>query len=570
MKKWKQWTGIFLGLSLAVSCVPVIHSQAGYDAAHTWAAAAGVSGMGIMSATTGTADPDGNPTNVSGTADPPDADSGNSLSTIRISVGNGQATPQYQAGQKVDKLTVTVKNSGVSSAQNVVITPVINAAEEWPFEIDSMNYEQELKEIQAGKSTEAIWSDLKVREDVETKSYKLVFRISYDDGKKEYECEKSVYVKTAGTKGNEPEDPGYPPYPPIIINPPSVEQPGDQPSDGQPEEPDQGDMGEGGVYNGDISAVGGGGGSDERKGVPRVIVTGFNTEPGAVNAGSNFRLVVHVKNTSTATAVSNMLFDFQAASAGTEAAAAAAPAVWPSPGASSIYLDQIPAGETRDVAIDLNARADLVQKPYSINMSMLYEDSNASQYEGSSSLAIPIYQAARFEFSEIELSPASIEVGQEANLMCSLYNTGRVKLYNVKVKFMGDGISAKEVFVGNLDSGATGTIDGMLTGESEIMPGTKCKMVVTYEDESGNPSSREEEFEIQVTAPMEMDMGDMEMMGEMPEEAKGFPVIPVVIAAAVILVIVLAVVLTRRRKKKRALAEEEDLVDEVDRFTEDE
>ena len=569
MKKWKQWTGIFLGLSLAVSCVPVIHSQAGYDAAHTWAAAAGVSGMGIMSATTGTADPDGNPTNVSGTADPPDADSGNSLSTIRISVGNGQATPQYQAGQKVDKLTVTVKNSGVSSAQNVVITPVINAAEEWPFEIDSMNYEQELKEIQAGKSTEAIWSDLKVREDVETKSYKLVFRISYDDGKKEYECEKSVYVKTAGTKGNEPEDPGYPPYPPIIINPPSVEQPGDQPSDGQPEEPDQGDMGEGGVYNGDISAVGGGGGSDERKGVPRVIVTGFNTEPGAVNAGSNFRLIVHVKNTSTTTAVSNMLFDFQAPSAGTEAAAEA-PAFLPSSGASSIYLDQIPAGETRDVAIDLNARADLVQKPYSINMSMLYEDSNASQYEGSSSLAIPIYQAARFEFSEIELSPASIEVGQEANLMCSLYNTGRVKLYNVKVKFMGDGISAKEVFVGNLDSGATGTIDGMLTGESEIMPGTKCKMVVTYEDESGNPSSREEEFEIQVTAPMEMDMGDMEMMGEMPEEAKGFPVIPVVIAAAVILVNVLAVVLTRRRKKKRAQAEEEDLANEVDRFTEDE
>ena len=60
------------------------------------------------------------------------------------------------------------------------------------------------------------------------------------------------------------------------------------------------------------------------------------------------------------------------------------------------------------------------------------------------------------------------------------------------------------------------------------------------------------------------------VMGEMPEEAKGFPVIPVVIAAAVILVIVLAVVLTRRRKKKRAQAEEEDLADEVDRFTEDE
>lgn len=569
MKKWTQWTGIFLSLSLAVSCVPAIHSQAGYGTAHARAAAA-FPGTGIMAAT---AVPDGaessqDPTDASDGADAADSDSGNGLSTIRISVGNGQATPQYQAGQKVEKLTVTVKNSSTSPAQNVVISPVIDDAKEWPFEIDSMNYDKEFQKIDANGSVEAVWENLRVREDVETKSYKLVFEILYDGIKEP--CRKYVYVKTAGTKGDEPQEPGYPPYPPIIINPPSAEQPGDQPSDGQPEDPGiQGGMEEGGVYNGDISAVGGGGGSDEKKGVPRVIVTGFNTEPGAVNAGSNFRLIVHVKNTSTTTAVSNMLFDFQAPSAGTEAAAEA-PAFLPSSGASSIYLNQIPAGETRDVAIDLNARADLVQKPYSINMSMLYEDSNASQYEGSSSLAIPIYQAARFEFSEIELSPASIEVGQEANLMCSLYNTGRVKLYNVKVKFMGDGISAKEVFVGNLDSGATGTIDGMLTGESEIMPGTKCKMVVTYEDESGNPSSREEEFEIQVTAPMEMDMGDMEMMGEMPEEAKGFPVIPVVIAAAVILVIVLAVVLTRRRKKKRAQAEEEDLADEVDRFTEDE
>ena len=65
-------------------------------------------------------------------------------------------------------------------------------------------------------------------------------------------------------------------------------------------------------------------------------------------------------------------------------------------------------------------------------------------------------------------------------------------------------------------------------------------------------------------------MGGMEMMGEIPEEPKGFPVIFAVIAAAVVLVVILAVVLIRRKRKKRALAEEEDLADEVDRFTEDE
>ena len=91
----------------------------------------------------------------------------------------------------------------------------------------------------------------------------------------------------------------------------------------------------------------------------------------------------------------------------------------------------------------MNARADLLQKPYSIAMTMKYEDGNAVQYEGASSLAIPVQQAARFEFSDIEIAPGSIEVGEEANLTCSLYNTGRVKLYNVKASFVGTGIKEK-------------------------------------------------------------------------------------------------------------------------------
>ena len=104
-----------------------------------------------------------------------------------------------------------------------------------------------------------------------------------------------------------------------------------------------------------------------------------------------------------------------------------------------------------------------------------------------------------------------------------------------------------------------------------MAPGTKCKMILTYEDESGNQSSMERDFEMEVTPSMEsdMDMG-MEMMGEIPMEEKGFPVIPVAVGGVIVLVVVVSVVLLRRRKKKRALAEEEDLADEVDRFTEDE
>ena len=39
--------------------------------------------------------------------------------------------------------------------------------------------------------------------------------------------------------------------------------------------------------------------------------------------------------------------------------------------------------------------------------------------------------------------------------MCSLYNLGRIKLYNVKATFEGKNIKKSEVVIGNVESGAT-------------------------------------------------------------------------------------------------------------------
>ena len=184
-----------------------------------------------------------------------------------------------------------------------------------------------------------------------------------------------------------------------------------------------------------------------------------------------------------------MLFDMQAPSSGSEGAAEA-PAFLPASGSSSVYLDGIPAGGTSDISIELNARADLVKKPYSISMSMKYEDSSAAQYEAQSSLAIPVIQDARFEFSKIEIAPETVAVGEEANISCSLYNLGRVKMYNVKARFEGKMIESDEQFIGNLDSGATGMIDAIVTAKEETMDNTECKLILTYEDDAGNVRCR--------------------------------------------------------------------------------
>ena len=494
------------------------------------------------------------------------------LARIQLSVGDGQETPVFRAGEKA-KLRISVKNTGNTAAQNVRIAPVIKSEADWPFELDQLNYDQDLGSVEAGGKADAVWGGgdvpLTVKDSVTGKAYKLTFRITYDDGEKAYEAEKYVFVKTEAKPGSAEEKPSG--------GTPS----GDVPESGKPsgESPASGGQTAGGggygsaaepeagsVYNSEPAVVGGGGSASTS--VPRVIVTGFSTEPGEVRAGSNFKLVVHLKNTSSRTGVSNMLFDFQAPSSGSEAAAEA-PAFLPASGSSSIYLDSIPAGGTKDISIELNARADLVQKPYSISMSMKYEDSGAAQYEAQSSLAIPIRQEARFEFSKMQIAPDTVSVGEEANISCSLYNLGRVKMYNVKARFEGKMIDTQEQFIGNLDAGATGTIDAIVTAKKATKGSEECKLVLTYEDDAGNVSTAEQKFSMTVMPEMPAD--DMGTMAEdMPEEGN-VPVIPIIVIAILAAAgITATVLLTKRRKKKIRDLEEEELFDEVEQSAEDE
>lgn len=504
------------------------------------------------------------------------------LNQITLSVGDGQKTPVYEAGAEAE-LKIDVLNKGNVDAQNVTIAPVISSTDEWPFDMDKLNYEQSLGTISAGSKTTALWGGgddkLTVRPDVTGKSYKLTFRLTYDDGDKLYEADRYVFVKTEAEKstsdsGNSDKGQGDP-------QPGGPADKNENSSTGKDQTGDSGSGGggggsaassgkdsyDGGIYNGDPVSAGGGSSGSGDGSVPRVIVTGFDTDPGTVKAGSNFKLVIHLKNTSKKTAVTNMLFDLQAPASGTDEAAEA-PAFLPVSGSSSIYLDKIPADGTKDISIDLNSRADLIQKPYSITMTMKYEDGNAAQFEGESSLAIPVTQEARFEFSEIQIMPDTVAVYEEANITCNLYNLGRVKMYNVKARFEGSAIEGEEQFIGNLESGATGTIDSIVTAVAESYDESNCKLILTYEDDSGREYSVEQPFTMTVTA--EMEPADMEMMTDMPEET-GSPA--GLIAAVVIIVAAAAVVTTvvlKRRKKKNRSSEEEELLDEVERFTEDE
>lgn len=447
-------------------------------------------------------DSDKNSSSDTSTSEP---DTTPTTTNSNIMVGGNWVTPVANAGQQVS-VVLPVVNMGRTRVKNAVVTPQISSdASKWPFEIETSNYTQTIDRLPGTddggtdmeRRRELTWI-LKTRKDAPSGYMPLVFDVTYEKDDKSLETiQLTTYVKVVGTTGKA---------------------------------------------------------ADGTTSTPRVIVTGFSTDPEVVHAGETFTLTLHMQNTSKATAVKNMLFDIQAASESTDTTYVAA-AFLPTAGSSTIFVDKIAAGATKDITIELEARSDLAQKPYVVNVKMDYEDESVNSYENTASVSIPVRQEARVDISSVEVMPDSLEVGGEANVMFSIYNIGKTKLYNVSVKFVADSVSGGDTYLGNIDPGATGNVDAYLTGAAATMDDGTVKIQITYEDESGEAATIEKEMTLFVNEMYIPD--DMGMMddGMMVEEQGGFRIWYVLVPLALLLIAGVVFVVIRRKKKK-AHAEE--------------
>lgn len=457
--------------------------------------------------------------------------------------------------QKENSLEIFITNKEGGEIKNIKVEPYIDEDDiaGWPFQKDKQNDAQKIDKLASGASNKkALKFTFTELDDIETGNHMIYFVCTYeltdktrleegDDGKRS--SKKGFWVKTV------------------------AKQEGEVPAEDE-EIPSGGDVDS--FSNDDASYSGGGGDEGEGEGdgsVPRIIVTGFDTKPKEVKAGTDFTLIVHLKNTSKKTKVKNMLFDLNAPEEGSDEQTTA-PAFLPSSGSSTVYLEGISANGTADISMKLNAKSDLLQKPYSVELSMKYEDSSGSAAESSSSLSIPVKQDARYEFSDFEMNPESVAVGDEANVMCSLYNLGRTKLYNVKAVFESNSIEKEEIFVGNIESGATASIDAMLKGAQPTAGPEPVTMTMSYEDEEGEVTTDQKELMLEVTE--SMDEGTEAEIPMEEESSGGFPIIPVVIGIGVIGMALAAVIIIKERKKRMRKSEEEDFLDELDGSSEDE
>ena len=438
-----------------------------------------------------------------------------STTNSNIMIGGNWVTPTANAGQYVN-VVLPVVNMGRTWVDHVVVTPQISQdAATWPFEIETSNYSQTIEGLPGtddggsdmDRRRELTWT-LKTRKDAPSGYVPINFNVSYEDENNTLtNVTLTSYVKVVGTTG--------------------------------------------------VSA-------DGKASTPRVIVTGFSTDPETVHAGETFTLTLHMQNTSQATAVKNMVFDIQAASESTDTTYVAA-AFLPTAGSSTIFVDQIAPGATKDISMEMEARADLAQKPYVVNVKMNYEDENVNAYENTASVSIPVRQEARIDTSSIDVVPSSIEVGSECNVMFSLYNIGKTQLYNTTVRFVADSVTGGETYLGNVAPGATANVDTYLTGAAATMDDGTVKIEITFEDEAGEATTVEKEMNLFVTEPVYQDMGMNMGMMEDPgmEQGGGFKLWYVLLPLAlVIAAVVVVVVIRRKNKKKKAQADELAALDE--------
>jgi len=463
--------------------------------------------------------------------------------TVLLTLPKDQTTPAFTHGEAAS-LPLRIINRGSTPIKNITITPTIaESTDQWPFEIENRDETIHIDNLGAGQETPLTYQ-WKTRDGVTDRYYKTEFTVTYERGTQSYEMKQYVYIRTIG-KAEAPKSDD------------SQKKTDDsQQSAVQPQETAADTAGS--VTNMEASSSGGSGSSGGS--VPRVIVTGFTTDPGAVKAGSNFRLTVKLKNTSASTAVKNMILSFSASTEGKDDNTA--PAFLPVSGANTVYVSSIAANAESDVAIDLNAKQDLIQKPYNIELSMKYEDKNNTQYDATSSVAIPIRQDARFEFSKIEVNPDAVAVGEDADVTTNLYNLGKIKLYNVKARVEGNSITAKEAFLGNVDSGATAAIDIMAAGAKETSGAEKAKLILTYEDSDGKETTVEKEFEITVTAAAAETNTTAALSESTPKKSPLLPIIILILAGAGGTGAVIAY--------KKAKKEKDEWSDEMDGSFEDE
>lgn len=276
---------------------------------------------------------------------------------------------------------------------------------------------------------------------------------------------------------------------------------------------------------------------------PRVMVSDYTIKESKVTAGQKFTLIVTLKNTSAKNNVKNVKLSITSENGD----------LLPAQGAGTAYVEQIDADSETNLTFKMKARDGLEEKAYKLTLKTEYENTNGYEYNVEDSIFIPVSLDQRLSITDIFIAEDSVQIGDVVEISAIVNNLGAGQLYNVAAEVKGDNVQETATYVGNIESGKSGTVD-ILTKADIVTEGAhkKNSIFISYEDKEGKEYTQEVEIDVIVTKPI---YENLEKVKEAADHSKTIKTVVTLIV--VILVIAAFIYLSiKRRKRKQQILDE--------------
>lgn len=216
---------------------------------------------------------------------------------------------------------------------------------------------------------------------------------------------------------------------------------------------------------------------------PRLMVSSYKLDSEYITPDSDSTIEITFKNHSQTKAISNIKLSL------TEESGEIKPS-----GTGTEYVSRIYAGSSYTWKTKLKASKIAAIGEHRLTVTAEYEDKYYNAYSATDTLLVNVSQSVGLDFAGVTL-PRKVTQENTVTMDVNLMNTGKCMVRNSKLTFDIEGLETGSVlFIGEIAAGESKTGSANFRVSTDKLGEVKGKATLAYEDEFGNPYSKEIEI----------------------------------------------------------------------------
>lgn len=310
---------------------------------------------------------------------------------------------------------------------------------------------------------------------------------------------------------------------------------------------------------------------EENESMPKIIVDDYKINPGdekstgVVKAGEKFDIAMSFQNTHKEKTVKNIKISLSIHESGDQNSNRTGDDVFsPVDGSNTFFIDEIAPKQTVPMKMSMYTIPDAKSKTYKIDVKIEYEDEKGKQLSTVDNIGVPVRQKSSYMTTDIQVPP-TVTVGQPVPISFEVINNGKVGLYNFTVKVKDMKATNTNNYIGNVELGQRAYCDLELIPEQ---PGeVVAKLVLSYEEPSGDVVEKEKEVKMNVMEFVEPEITDPGMgdpsigpngeNGVNPDQKGGSKMKMALGIGAIIVVLAAVIIIVKVRKRRKEMSLDE-------------